>query len=642
MAEKKNLRSIDPAVQYLLEKAQTSNIETGWDRFDAMQDPCGFSELGLCCRICMLGPCRIDPFGEGPQKGSCGISADGMVARNLCRMIVAGASAHCDHGAHILEAFERVALGHEVNFKFTDDAKLRALARQLEVSPEGSDSMALARELIPKIQRAFSNLRGINDWLTHVIPRPRLERLLQLRVLPPGIDACIRETLHRTNMGVDADPVNLLLGGIKCSISDFLGMDISAILSDILLGTPHPIYSRANLGVLEKDAVNIAIHGHNPLISEAILSMVPQFQEKARAAGAPKGINIVGVCCSGNEALMRRGIPQATNLASQELVILTGAVDAMVVDVQCIMPSLAQLCECFHTRLITTMGVAKIPGAQHCEINALNAEPSAQKILEESIEAFKKRDPQKVDIPDFTSETLVGFSTEAIVELLGRVNPQDPLQPLIDTIVSGDIYGVVLFAGCNNYRVTQDSAFIAIAEKLSRDNILLLATGCGAGAFAKRGFLSPQATDEICGDKLKKVLTDLGHAAGLNRPLPPIWHMGACVDNSRAVRLVFALAEKLGVDVDKLPVAASAPEPATEKAISIGTGAITLGITTHLGVVPPVLGGKTVTKILTETAKDLFGSHFLIETDPQVAAQKIKEVITEKRIGLGLKTERPL
>ncbi|MBM3303282.1 MAG: carbon monoxide dehydrogenase, partial [Deltaproteobacteria bacterium] len=265
-----------------------------------------------------------------------------------------------------------------------------------------------------------------------------------------------------------------------------------------------------------------------------------------------------------------------------------------------------------------------------------NARESAHKVLEMGIDAYKKRDPKKVDIPNIKHDTLVGFCPEGILSILGKLDADDPLKPLIQKISSGDIYGIVLFAGCNNYKVVQDSSFIAIAEKLSADNVLLVATGCAAGAFAKRGFLSPQATSEICGDKLRGVLEGLGDAAGLGRPLPPVWHMGSCVDNSRVARLAFAIANRLGVDVDKLPVVASAPEAMSEKSVAIGTWAVAMGLTTHLGVVPPILGGKVVAKVLTETAKDLLGASFIVETNPFSAYQRIKETLTEKRIGLGL------
>jgi carbon-monoxide dehydrogenase catalytic subunit len=637
MSEAEVRGSRDDAVEYLLKKAQENNIETGWDRFNAMQEVCAFGNLGLCCRNCMMGPCRIDPFGEGPQKGICGISSDGIVARNLCRMIISGTSAHSDHAAHILEVFRQVSAGEPLDFEIRDESKLANLMKWLGLEFEGKDTREVITGLVCMVKDAFSDTKVESDWLLKSVPAERLDKLRVLDLIPRGIDPVIRETMHRTHMGVDADPLNLLLAGLKCSLADFLGMDIASTLSDILLGTPVPTFSSANLGVIDPDAVNVAVHGHNPLIAESIVRAVTELQEKAKEAGAANGINVVGVCCTGNEVLMRRGIPLATNMASQEIPILTGALDAMVADVQCVMPSLASLCECYHTELITTMPIAKIPGAQHIEFEPAEALQCAQKILDTAIECYTKRDKKKIDIPDIKQETLVGFSPEAILSLLSKINQDDPLKPLIDKIANGDIYGVVLLAGCNNYRVVQDSGFIGIAERLAKDNILMLATGCAAGAFAKSGLLSPEATMQICGDKLAKLLGELGDAAGLGRPLPPVWHMGSCVDNSRVARLCFALANKLGVDLDQLPVVASAPEAMSEKSVSIATWAVTLGITTHLGILPPVLGGKVVTKILTETLKDLLGAYFIVEPDPAMASQKIKEIITQKRIGLGLK-----
>ena len=259
-----------------------------------------------------------------------------------------------------------------------------------------------------------------------------------------------------------------------------------------------------------------------------------------------------------------------------------------------------------------------------------------QQILDVAIQAYGNRKGEKVHIPDVKHETLVGFSLEMITGALSKLDPEDPLNPLVNAIASGDIKGVVLFVGCSNYKVPQDANFLTMAKQLAIENVLVLATGCAAGAFAKQGLLSPSSTETLCGESLKGTLTAIGEAAGLGRPLPPVLHMGSCVDNARPLRLLYALANKLGVDLDQLPVIASAPEPMSEKAIAIGTGAVALGVTVHLGLSPPVLGGKIVTKILTETTKDVLGSHFFVEPDPVVASSKIVEMIAEKRVKLGL------
>jgi len=282
------------------------------------------------------------------------------------------------------------------------------------------------------------------------------------------------------------------------------------------------------------------------------------------------------------------------------------------------------------------MPIAKISGATHMEFNEENARETAKSIVRMGIEAFKKRDPNKVSIPKNALNALAGFSTEAIVEALAKVNAEDPLKPLIDNIVNGNIQGVCLFAGCNNVRVPQDQNFIAMAKSLAAQNVLLLATGCAAGAFGRHGLLTSEATNQYAGDGLKAVLTAVGEAAGLGGPLPLVLHMGSCVDNSRAADLAVAVANKLGVDVNKLPVVASAPEATTEKAIAIGTWAVAAGLPTHVGVVPPVLGGALVAKVLTEDVKDLLGGYFIVETDPESSAAKLMDAIRERRKGLGL------
>ncbi len=622
--------SADPAVQHIRKNAKYNDIDTGFDRFQSMQDSCGFGELGLCCRNCMMGPCRINPFGEEPSKGICGISADGIVARNLCRMVATGTASHSDHGMHIFEVIEKICKGEKSTFEIKNKTKLLNLSTQYGFKGDEKNETEQLEFLIDLVRKTFSGGAEENVWLKNLLPEQRSEKLKKLNIYPNSIDPIIRTTLHRTHYGVDADPDNLLYGALKCSLADISGMDIASNLTDMLLGAPKLAYSQTNLGVLDIEAVNVAVHGHHPLVSSSILKISPEFDKAAKEAGAENGINIVGVCCTGNELLTRYGIPLATNAASQEIAILTGVVDAMVVDVQCIMPSLADICECFHTKLITTMSIAKIPGAMHVEFEPDTADETARTILQTAIDAYKKRNPKKIDVPDIKQETLVGFSFENIVDLLSKIDSEKPLTPLIENIASGNIKGVVLLAGCNNYKVMQDYNFITMAKILAENNVLMLATGCAAGGLGKAGFLSPDAT-KFCGDGLKAVLTSLGEVAGLNRPLPPVWHMGSCVDNSRVIRVVTAIANELGVDIDKLPVVASVPEIMSEKAMAISTSSVAFGITTHLGVIPPVMGGKHVTNMLTEGLKETTGSSFILETDPIEAAQKIIDHINDKR-----------
>ncbi|GFP18651.1 anaerobic carbon-monoxide dehydrogenase catalytic subunit [Candidatus Hakubella thermalkaliphila] len=510
------------------------------------------------------------------------------------------------------------------------------MAARLGILADGKAVDELAKEVAQAALADFSEKQTPVAWAVTNVTQGRVETFLRHGVVPTGIDSVISEVMQRTSYGCDADPVNLLLGGVKCALADFAGMHMATDLADILFGTPKPVITQANLGVLKPDAVNMAVHGHNPVLSDIIAQVAHELDQEARAAGAPAGVNLVGICCTGNEVLMRHGIPSATHSVSQELAVLTGALEAIVVDYQCIMPGLAMAAECYHTRLITIMPIVKISGATHIEFSEEKARETALKIIRQGIEAFKQRDPKKVNIPPHQSTAVAGFPTEVIVGALSQVNAEDPLKPLIDNIVNGNVQGVCLFAGCNNVRVPQDSGYIAMAKELASKNVLLLATGCGAGAFARHGLLTGDATSEYAGDGLKAVLTAVGQAAGLGGPLPLVLHMGSCVDNTRAADVAVAVANKLGVDLDRLPVVASAPEATTEKAIAIGTWAVAAGLPTHVGVVPPVLGGPTVAKVLTEDLKSLFGGYFIVETDPVTAAEKLLGAIEERRRGLAI------
>lgn len=618
--------------------AKQAAFETVWDRYEAQLPQCGFGSLGVCCRLCWKGPCRINPFGDGPDRGVCGADAHTIVARNLIRGIAAGTAAHSEHGRHIVKTLLELAEGHAPDYSIKDEQKLKKVAATLNISVDGKTITELAKEVAETTLEDFSSQKETSPchWLEKTLPAARIDKFVQLGVAPHNIDAAITNIMGRTHVGTDADPINLLLAGVRSALADYTGMCLATELSDVLFGTPQPVVTTANLGVLKPEAVNIAVNGHNPLLSELVCDVALELQDEAIKAGAKEGINIVGVCCTGNEVLMRRGIPIASNYLSQELSILTGAVDAIVVDVQCIMPSLGKLKECFHTELITTMDTCKIPGATHVAFHTETAKENARKIVSLAIEAYKRRDHAKVNIPQHTTKVVGGFSAEAVVAALSQLDAQDPLKPLVDNIVNGNIQGVVLIGGCNTTKVMQDLAHTTIAKELAKKNVLVLATGCAAGALAKAGLMTPEATEEYAGETLKAVLTAIGQAVGLPGPLPLALHMGSCVDNTRAVTLATALANKIGVDLDKLPVVVSAPECMSEKAMSIGSWAVSLGFPTHLGVVPQVLGSSIVTNVLTDQIKGITGGHFIVETDPQTAAEKLYACIQERRQGLGI------
>ncbi|MCG1011424.1 anaerobic carbon-monoxide dehydrogenase catalytic subunit [Tepidanaerobacter sp. GT38] len=633
MSEDLKCLSCDAATCSLLEKAKKEKIETVWDRAEAMQPQCGFGEMGLCCTNCGMGPCRIVKVSEdGPKKGICGADEDTIAARNLARAVAAGSAAHSDHGRDIAHALYYAAKNPESGYKVKDSQKLISLAREWGIETENLDEKEIAAKVaelaLQEFGKPFGHLR-----FTERAPKDRLDIWNKMNVTPRAIDRDIVEVLHSTHIGCDADYRNIMMKATRAALCDgWGGSMIGTELSDILFGIPQPHEIEANLGVLKEDEVNIVIHGHEPTLSEAILVAVndPELIELAQKQGA-KGINLVGMCCTGNEIAMRHNVPMAGNFFQQELAIVTGAVDAMVVDVQCIMPALSQVAKCYHTKLITTSPKAIIPGAIHMQFDEARAVESAKRIVQEAVLNFKNR-TGNIFIPEIKSKGFVGFSNESIISALDGVtnsfaHPQGTVKPLVDAIKSGVLRGAVAIVGCNNHKVPQDKGHVELAKELIKNDVLVVTTGCGAYACIKEGLMTKEAAN-LCGKGLSTVCELV--------KIPPVLHMGSCVDISRILLLLSEVAKYMNVDIKDLPVAGAAPEWMSEKALAIGTYVVASGVYTMLGVAPQITGSENLTRFLTEDVENIYGGKFHIESDPKKAAQKILEHIEAKRKALGI------
>lgn len=621
MSDTITTKTITEDGQLLLRKAERDQVETVWDRYEAQQPSCGYCEMGLSCRICIMGPCRIDPFGEGPQRGVCGADADIIVARNLGRMIAAGAASHSDHGRDLVEVLGAVAKGEAPGYRIREVEKLKSVAAEYGIQADGKTPEAIAAELSDAMMEDYGS-RKKQITLVSRAPAKRREIWEKLGIVPRGIDRETSEMMHRTHMGVDNNWVTLLLHGMRNALSDgWGGSMIATEVSDILFGVPKPGANRVNVGVLKKDEVNIIVHGHNPVVSEMLLTACqsPELVKLAEGKGA-KGINLAGVCCTGNELLMRAGIPMAGNHLMTELVLTTGAVDMMVVDYQCIMPSVGNVAACYHTKMISTSDKAHFPGMEHREFHPENAAEMAEALVKEAIDNFGRRG--EVYIPVESVPSMGGFSVESIVGALGGTPT-----PLIEAIKAGKIRGAVGIVGCNNPRIKQDLGHVVLTRRLIENDILVVDTGCAAVATAKAGLKQVEAAN-LAGPGLKEICTALG--------IPPVLHMGSCVDNVRILVLASALANALGVDISDLPIAGSAPEWYSEKAATIGVYFVASGVFTVLGPMPPVTGSMNVVKLLTEGLNDVVGATFAVEPDPEKAAVLIRRHIEGKRQKLGL------
>lgn len=629
-------RSTDRAAQEMLIRADQIGVSTAFSRADAMP-PCNIGSAGMCCKLCGMGPCRLTKDG---QTGVCGATIDTIQARNLIGAIASGAAAHSDHGRDMAFTLKAVAQGEAEGYTIRDIAKLRVVAGRYGIPIEGRAPEAIANDLADLYIAQFGQQKG---RIAPVIRAPQKRQQLweERGVVPRGVDREVVEALHRTHIGDDQDPEHLLQHAIRTALADGWGGSMMATdISDILFGTPAPLLGQANLGVLKEDMVNVVVHGHEPTLSEMIVaaSQDPEIIAYAKAAGA-RGVNLSGICCTANEILMRQGIPAAGNFLQQELAILTGAVEAMVVDVQCIMQALVGLAQNFHTLIITTSPKVKIKGATHIEFDEHRALTIAKNILRTAIDNYKNRGA--IHIPDVRETLIPGFSHEYISYMLGG-SYRASFRPLNDAIMSGRIRGVAAIVGCNNPRSTHDYLHTYVTKELLKQDVLVVQTGCGAIASAKLGLLLGEAGLEQVGPGLREVCEAVG--------IPPVLHMGSCVDNTRILTVLTQIVHDggLGDDLDQVPAVGLAPEWMSEKALAIGAYAVASGVYVIFGGSSPVSGmpdrvsdSDRVLRYISSGWEALYGGKMEFVAEPDEMIRKALEHIDRKRAALGLPAYDP-
>jgi carbon-monoxide dehydrogenase catalytic subunit len=616
-------RSIDPAAVEVLKRAEEMHLPTAFSRAEEMK-PCPIGADGRCCKNCNMGPCRLT---KEDQVGICGATLETVAARNLARAIAAGAAAHSDHGRDMAFALLAVAKGEAPGYAIKDEAKLKAVATEMGISVDGRSKEEIGADVAQMALAQFGQQRGELIYLSRA-PKKRQEIWHKLGLAPRGIDREIVDILHRTHMGDDQDADHILMQALRASLGDgwggsMLGTDIS----DILFGTPSPLLAEVNLGVLKEDQVNIIVHGHEPTLSMAIADAVRDSEliDYAKKKGA-KGITLAGICCTSNETLMRQGVPSAGNFLHQELAIITGAVEVMVVDVQCIMQALSDLSKKFHTKLVTTSPKVKIEGAMHIEFHEDKALETAREIVRLAIDNFPNRG--EVHIPKVVSPLVPGFSHEYIRYMQGGYY-RASFRPLNDAVMAGRIRGVAGVVGCNNPRTTQDAAHHYIVQELVKNDVLVAQTGCGALANAKYGLLTGEAMEQA-GPGLREVCEAIG--------IPPVLHLGSCVDNSRILTVLTQMATEggLGEDIVDIPGVGIAPEWMSEKALAIGAYFVASGAYVIFGMGCPVEGSAEVTRLISQGWEEKVGGKLEFEPDPAKIVEKALAHIDKKREALNL------
>jgi carbon-monoxide dehydrogenase catalytic subunit len=642
MAEEKVKKQMDfrevstcEATIQMLQKAASEGFETAFQRAADMK-ACPIGADSACCKHCFMGPCRLNPKDPYAKVGVCGATIDTIAARNFARMVASGCAAHTDHGMSMLDLFREVVHGKISDYQIKDEEKLRNVAASIDIEVVGRETMEIAKDLYQELERTYTQVEGEIPFAKRV-PAKTLETWRKLGIVPRGAMREIMEIMHRSHMGVDQDYENIVKQCSRTALADGWGGSMVATeISDILFGTPKPLVAGVNMGFLKEDQVNIIVHGHEPNLFESMIASAndPANIEKAKAIGAG-GINLLGMCCSGAEVLGRHGVPHAGNFMSTEAVIATGAVDAMAVDVQCIMQALAKMSECYGTKFFTTNPRAKIHGAMHIEFHEHTPRACTDKVVEMAIERFQNR-PGRVVIPQRRDMGVHGFSHEYVNYMLGG-SFRGSYKPLNDNIINGRIRGVAGVVGCTNPRVRQDYVHVELVKELIRNNVLVVQTGCSQIALAKAGLCKPDAA-VLAGDGLREVCETVG--------MPPVLSLGSCVDNTR---ILIACAEMvrvggLGESIADLPVAGAAPEYMSEKAISIGQYFVASGVYTIFGVTFPTIEGTKFHNLLFNGLEELGCGKWDFAVEPHEMARKMIAHIDKKREALGImgKKERKL
>jgi carbon-monoxide dehydrogenase catalytic subunit len=614
----------DPAVKEMILHMEQIGCDTTFDRFDKQKPQCSFGLAGVCCRICYMGPCKITP--KSP-KGVCGADADLIVARNLLRGLAAGVAAHGAHAREVILALKYAAEG-KLDLPILGEDKVRKTAAQFGIEPEGRTINELALKLADILLEDIS--RTVPDQYKTIQACAPLERIkvwTNMDILPIGAYHEVFEALHRTGAATDGDWENVMQQFLRCGLAFvFSGVVGSSIATDSLFGVGTRMTSKVNVGALKKGYVNIAVHGHLPVLVSEIVKQgqSEEFLKLAKENGA-KGIRFYGICCSGLSAMYRyNGVIPLSNAIGAELVLGTGALDLWVADVQDVFPAIMAVAKCHKTTVVTTSDSARLPGAEHYAYkhdhsNINETEALAKKIVTRAIESFADRREIPVFIPPYEVDAEVGFSVEYIHSRFGS------MKPILEALKDGKILGIVNLVGCNNPRVIYEKAVVDVAETLIKNNVLVLTNGCASFPLLKLGFCNTQALQK----------TGEGLRSFLEPDLPPVWHMGECIDNARASGVFAGIASEAGQAIKDMPYTFASPEWSNEKGIGAALAFRLFGVNSYHCVHAPVQGSDNVMNFMYGGTKETLGSTMNVDVDPIRLANKMIADLKEKRKALG-------
>ncbi len=650
-------KTTNPATSELQERLEQAGVMDLWQRFRQQTPQCRYGLSGTCCNRCLWGPCRVD---NNKKQGICGADADLIIAGNLLRYLAAGCTAHGTHALQVAETLLAYA-ADTLPYSPLGEERLAELARLQGIEPQDaslSEQAKAAGQLLLETVKGNgkSNIFNSDDpeaeiqdtALRRVIknyaPAERVELWENLGIMPSSNNEEVFEALHLTTLGSCSDYRSLLKQELKTALAYAYGALMPACAGqEALYGTPRPGQApvEVNYGVLQSDAVNILISGHSPVLAESLVAAVqkPEIKERVEAAGARK-IVLAGSCCTGNSLLSRHGVPSVANIMALELVLATGAVDGMVLDMQCTIPGLKTVADCFGGNIITTYEGNRFVGDYHRPLSFNKPHQVAEEIIELAIANFARRSSQNTYIPAETTRAMAGWSTDSFFNALGGG------ENLLEYMRESKIKGIVSICGCNSPKTLYEFDQVHLARELLKRGILVFTSGCASYALINAGLAVSEAAENAA-----EGLRDICYKHGI----PPVLPIGSCTDNFRLLQIYMRLSQLAGLCPSQMPFCHSGPAPGSEKNVGQGLTFLLHGISVHQGFpggipVPlpqPVenqqhvddleLTATSVAKYFAREAHEELGAGIYLEPYPHLAAGTIQMHLHRKRLQLNWK-----
>ena len=546
-------KTADRAVNHFLLKAADQEITVAWDRFEGQLPECGFCESGLSCRDCLQGPCISHPFKDQSKLGVCGKDKDILAAQSLLRLVLKGTMSYLDQ---LNDFASGVQAG---NVKPADKAQAEQILKSIVNLMHTGDS-----EVVNEFPAAL-----VQAWETEGI-------------IPRGIANDVFKASQRLEGGI-SDMEETLLWSFKTALLGCMADRLQNKLKAAVFGPTTASELEVNLGILKKDVPAILFYG----------PVSPLLKQKVAKAAEDKNVSVMGVCT--DPLLPPYRFFPVTTYVSQEIPLMTGAVDLIVTGSQFVNPSLAEVAKDWKVTVVPTDGLTQ------------NADPDAfaQKIVEQAVQAFEMRQNITRDIPLVKESAVMGYSAADV-----------DIKKIVKALDTGKIKGIAILAGSNNVKYTQDEVLVTVAKQFLANDILCISEGEASVSLAKYRLLDPARRDKDCGAGVNELLAALGE----NVPSVIDW---------RLTDFLLALAAAGDKALSDYPICAYFPEANRTAEVTKAMWTVAMGVSTYFWPCLPVTGSPKTQQALEGFCREKFGAAL------HVVTQKID---ARTKAGLFLKT----